>query len=340
MTIEARTPTRIDLAGGTLDIHPLYLFAGGGLTVNMAITLYSKVTIDRLQGTRVVLHSEDIGDTQEADHPSALALGGPLDLLARAVKFYLPNGGVRVTTRNLAPRGSGLGASSSLLMALSAALAAAGHHDYRLQDYIDWGANLEAQNLGIPTGKQDYYAAIYGGALAIHFEVKGGRVERLVLPPAFVKILEEQLVLSFTGISHFSGTSNWAMTKRYIDKAGDTVERLHRIKDTAHKMLKVLVAGDMDGFATALNEEWENRRGLADGVSTPSIDAMMAAATQAGALANKICGAGGGGCMITLAAPGRRQAVEQALTGAGARVLSYGLDPDGLQVKTHEVAPH
>lgn len=338
MTIEARTPTRVDLAGGTLDIHPLYLFAGGGMTVNMAISLYSNVTVDRLPGTRVVLHSEDIGETVEADHPAALQLGGTLDLLVRAVQFYAPNGGVHVKTRNTAPRGSGLGASSSLLMALSAGLATATEKAYPPQTYIDWGANIEAQNLGIPTGKQDYYAAIYGGVLAIHFDVRGGRAEKIVLPQTFAAALQAQLVLSFTGISHFSGTNNWAMMKRYIDKEGDTVERMHAIQQTALRMFRVLVAGDMDGFVQTLNEEWENRRRLAEGVSTPQIDAMMVAARDAGALASKICGAGGGGCMITLAGPGRRSAVEQALEKAGAYVLPFTMDQDGLSVRNTEAS--
>ncbi|MHB2019261.1 MAG: GHMP family kinase ATP-binding protein [Candidatus Xenobia bacterium] len=333
MKVEARTPTRIDLAGGTLDIYPLYLFEDGGLTVNLAISLYSNVVVEKLEGTQVILESEDFEERVEAASAHELKLHDKLDLLARAVKFYAPSGGVHVRTRNTTPRGSGLGASSSLLMALSGALARVAGQPGTPDDYIDWGANLEAQSIAIPTGKQDYYAAIYGGALAIEFDVKGGVAHRLPLSEATIRELESRAILTFTGVSHFSGTNNWNMMKRYIDHAGDTVERLRGIKQTALKMREVLTRGDVDALAGVLDEEWQNRRGLAEGVSTPDIDRMTASAREAGALASKLCGAGGGGCMVTIAGRGKEQAVRQALQASGAQILDWKLDTAGLLVQ-------
>ena len=343
MKIRARAPNRIDFAGGTLDIYPLYLFEGEGLTVNMAIDVRSRVEIETTSQESIVLHSHDLNQTVEAAHVDALELGKELDLLARAVRFYRPSGGIRVTTENQAPRGSGLGASSALLMALSGSLARLVGTRLFGDNMIDWGANLEAQNLKIPTGKQDYYAAVYGGVSAIHFGIKGVRREAIPLDATFGRELEECLILSFTGISHFSGTNNWNMMKRYIDSDSNTVECLRAIKKTAYQMREAFLARDVALIAACLAQEWAHRKRLAEGVTTPEIDRMMAAAEGAGAHSSKICGAGGGGCMVTVARKGERQAVEEALMSAGARILPFKIDADGLVVEalqTSRTAPH
>lgn len=336
MKVVATTPNRIDLAGGTLDIHPLYVFEDGGLTVNLGIDIGSRAEVETRDDGRIVLRSADLDHTETYDELAQVQLGGTLDLLARAVRFYAPPVGVTVTTKNDAPKGSGLGASSALLMALSGALARVAGTSPSLEHIIDWGANLEAQNIAIPTGKQDYYGAVYGGASAIWFELRGNRRESLDDGSGFLDTLEQHIVLSFTGISHFSGTNNWAMVKRYIDRTGDTVDRLREIKRTAFAMRDALLARDMGRVAGVLDREWAQRKGLADGVTTPEIEAMVAAAKAAGAYASKICGAGGGGCMVTLAPPDRREAVIAALQGAGARHLPCGLRRDGLRVEVIE----
>lgn len=338
LRIVATTPNRIDLAGGTLDIYPLYVFENSGLTVNLGIDIESRVDITARDDGRVILQSSDFNVTEEYGSLADVEVGHELDLLARAVRFYAPSTGLTVVTRNHAPRGSGLGASSALLMALSGALSrlnelTSGANPVEATRYIDWGADLEAQNLGIPTGKQDYFAAIYGGLSAIWFEVRGNRRESLDQGDGFLETLEQHLVLSFTGVSHFSGTNNWNMMKRYIDRQGDTVERLRAIKSTAFRMRDALLAKDVLRVAEVLDEEWSHRKQLADGVSTPQIDAMVAAARSAGAYASKICGAGGGGCMVTICPPSQRDAVIAALQENGARHLPCGIRSQGLAVE-------
>ena len=329
----ATAPTRVDLAGGTLDLHPLFLFLDRPLTVNAGVNLRSRAEVRPLEGTRVRLVSEDLGESLEAGHPEELKLREGLDLLARAVRFYAPQGGLELRTRSSAPKGSGLGASSSLLMSISRVLCRfAGRQDSD-EDLIRQGAALEAQNLGIPTGLQDYFGALLGGIKALSFGVAGHEVQRLAPSPGFREELERAVVISFTGVSHFSGTSNWNMLKRYIERQGDTVERMHAIEDTAHEMWAALRAEDLGRVARALDREWANRRGLAEGVTTPEIDRMVEAARSAGAMASKICGAGGGGCLLTLAHPDRRASVEEALEGAGAGILQARLDDQGLQVE-------
>ncbi len=336
MSVEAVAPCRIDLAGGTLDIWPLYLFLEGGLTVNIGVDLYSRVRIRRREDARVHLRSLDTGAELEADSVNALPLGGPLDLVVRAVRFYCPATGIDLTTENLAPKGSGLGASSSLLICLSGALSAYNGREPTHAQLVDCAANLEAQNIRIPTGKQDYYPPLHGGVNAIWFEVGGDRVEPLLVEEKALTTLEERLVLSFTGISHFSGATNWDMTRNYIEGSGETRARLAEIKATAIQMRDCLLEGDFDRFGVVLNHEWQNRRHLAEGVATAETDRMMAAAQRAGAQASKLCGAGGGGCMISFASEGTRDAVVSALEAEGARPLPYRIARHGLKVTRGE----
>ena len=331
MTLTATAPTRIDLAGGTLDIWPLYLFMGSGITVNAAITISSHVSIRTREDSEVHLHAADSGDRLTAENVDALPLGGKLDLLARAVKFYRPSTGVEVTTSSEAPRGSGIGASSSLLITLSHTLSRLNGSDYTPQQIIDISANLEAQCIDIPTGKQDYHPPSYGGINAVWFEAGGDRTERLG-GESLATGLEERVVLSFTGISHFSGTNNWAMMKRFIDKSGSTPDNLRKIRDTALSLRECLLAEDWDRFALLVNEEWENRRSLARGVTNAKVEKLMTAALGAGAKANKLCGAGGGGCMISVVNPHNREAVIEDLKKAGARPLEFRVARQGVQV--------
>jgi D-glycero-alpha-D-manno-heptose-7-phosphate kinase len=334
MYVEAIAPSRIDLAGGTLDIYPLYLFEVGGITVNIGTDVSSRVRLTPRPDRAVHIRSFDTGAKQQAESVEELALGGPLDLVARLLKFYAPATGVDVETENRAPKGSGLGASSSLLIALSGALNELNRTGYDGETSIRYGADLEAQNIAIPTGKQDYYAAYYGGVNAIHWGIRENRVRPLLVSEETVGTLERRLILSFTGISHFSGATNWDMLRNYIEDTGATRACLRTISETAHEMAAVLQDADFDGFARVLDREWQNRRSLAAGVSTPAIDAMMAAARGAGAMASKLCGAGGGGCMVTFVEEGTQEAVKAALTSHGARVIPYTISRTGLQVRT------
>ena len=333
MYVEAIAPSRIDLAGGTVDIYPLYLFIPDGLTVNIGTNVHSRVRLTPRSGRGVELRSLDTGATQVADTVDDLDFGGPLDLVARLLRFYRPSGGLLVETENRAPKGSGLGASSSLLIALSGALNELNETGLDGETLIRYGADVEAQNIAIPTGKQDYYAAVYGGVNAIHWGIRQNRVEPLLVSEKCLETLERRLILSFTGISHFSGATNWDMLRNFIENTGTTRDSLNRINATAHAMAEVLQAEDWTGFARVLGQEWENRRSLADGVSTPEIEAMMAAAQDAGALASKLCGAGGGGCMVSFADDGRETDVRDALTASGATVMTYSISRKGLVVE-------
>ncbi|MEW6201530.1 MAG: hypothetical protein AB1546_06120, partial [bacterium] len=255
------------------------------------------------------------------------------DFIARIIVYYKPDIGITVKTRNNVPKGSGLGASSTLLIALSHALNELLGKHHSPAEMIDIGANLEASSIRVPTGKQDYCSATYGGVNAVWFQINGIRIEPLgAEDDEIVRYLETHLILSYTGETHFSGTNNWNMMKAYIDNVGGIVEKFHRIKDTALVMRSCLLEKRFEEFPALLAQEWENRKGLAEGVTTPRIEKLMSAAKSAGATASKICGAGGGGCMITCAPPDVREKVENALTENGADILPFHIAREGVKI--------
>jgi D-glycero-alpha-D-manno-heptose-7-phosphate kinase len=338
MKVSVTVPTRIDLAGGTLDVYPLYLFEDGGLTLNAAISVYGHVTVEERADARIHIRSKDAGagETFASLDEMRAQLGGPLDLVKKALRFYKPCRGLNLFLHSEAPRGSGLGASSALLMALSSALNEIEGLGLSQDRIIDLGANIEAQVIGIPTGKQDYFPPLFGGVCSIWFDVDGHRLERLGESSDLVDRLNERLILTFTNLNRFSGLTNWAVLKRYIEKQGDTVVHMRRIKEVALAMRQSLASGHLDEFARLLAVEWENRKALAEGVTTPEIDAMIAAAEAKGARASKLCGAGGGGCMITYAEPENVPAVREALVSAGATLMPFRIVPEGIQMTNYK----
>lgn len=333
MKIRAKTSTRIDFAGGTLDLYPLYLFLGGGVTVNAGITLSSVVEIEERPDTQIHVRSLDLKREAVFDSIDNLNLEGDTSLIQRAVASFRPETGINVSTRNQAPKGSGLGASSSLLAALLAALARLKGEKYDNHTLIDRAAAIEAAHLGIPTGKQDYYGAVLGGVNALHFDERGCRPECLGKDPVFKKELESSLIISFTGISHYSGSNNWDMLKMAIDRQGSTYENLKAIKKISEHMRDAFLDKDLEKIGRTVAVEWQQRKQMAPGVTNDFINGVIKKAAEAGAWGSKLCGAGGGGCMITLTPSERMDAVASALTSSGVEVMDAEIDYKGLEIK-------
>ncbi len=332
MIISANAPTRIDLAGGAMDLFPLYLFEPDGPTVNIAINLLTRVKIETRKDEEIHLHSIDLNVREEYKDIDSLNFESELGFIARIINFYRPKVGLNVTTEIGIPKGSGLGTSSSLLISLSGALNELNKTGFTPQQIIDWGANIEAQSIKVLTGKQDYFAAIYGGINAVWSDVKGSRSEKIELPEEAMERLNESIILSFTGEPRFSGATNWALVKGYIDDIGDTRRFLKKLRDSGIRMRDCLLAQDLKKFPQLLNEEWEIRKNIAEGVTNPHIEEIIAEAKKAGALASKLCGAGGGGCMITYAEPENREKVIKSLEDKGAKYMEFKIARRGLSV--------
>lgn len=327
MRISASAPTRIDLAGGTIDIWPLYLFHAGAQTLNAAISLRAHAWIEERPDQRIGLFSEDT-DKQENLSYDQLPSDQTLPLLAKLVHRFGAHG-IRLTTKGESPAGAGIAGSSALNVAVCGALAAYTNLDIEGEALLDIAKDVEAQVIKVPTGLQDYRPAYYGGIAAV--ELHPGQPKRVALD-VDARELERRVVLCYTGEPRNSGTNNWEITKRHIEGDQHIFDCFERIRDTAAAMREALTRGDWDAVATALSTEWENRKRLAPGVTTPAIEELITRATAAGAKAAKVCGAGGGGCMFCLAAPDDVADVREALAEGGARILDFRIETTGLEV--------
>ena len=326
MRIETTAPTRIDLAGGTLDIWPLYLFHPGAQTVNAAISLRARATVETRADSRIVIRSEDTGATVEADDWRGLRDRRELRLLSLLVHFFEVRG-LNLTTSSESPAGAGIAGSSALNVAVCAALAQWNRTHYEPEALLQIAMNVEAQAINVPTGLQDYRPALYGGIAALELEADGVRRVALDVDPSE---LERRVVLCYTGEPRNSGTNNWEIFKRHIDGDRHIFDCFEHIRDTAAAMRRALIESDWDGVGRAIAEEWKHRQRLAPGVSTPAIDALIARAMDAGATAAKVCGAGGGGCLVSYGPPDRRAAIQAALQEGGARILPFRIERHGL----------
>jgi len=181
----------------------------------------------------------------------------------------------------------------------------------------------------VPTGVQDYRPALYGGIAAIELGVSGIRRVGLDVDP---RELERRIVLAYTGAPRNSGTNNWEITKRHTDGDRHIYDCFERIRDTAAAMRAALERGDWDEVGRQIAIEWDNRKRLAPGVTTTTIDALIARAEAAGATAAEVCGAGGGGCLFCYGPPHAHDAIAAALAAGGARLLDYRIEAEGLRV--------
>jgi D-glycero-alpha-D-manno-heptose-7-phosphate kinase len=328
--IHASAPTRIDLAGGTLDIWPLYLFHEGAQTLNAAISLRASCDIRSRPDRRLVIVSEDAEQRVEVDHWSQLRDNHDLRLLGKLLHFFQAEG-LEVTTRSDSPVGAGIAGSSALNIAVCGALNAWSGGHRSADEIFQIAMNVEAQAIDVPTGAQDYRPAFYGGISAVELGVSGVRRVAINVKP---EELQRRLALAYTNASRNSGINNWEVTKRHID--GDKKVQLSfaRIRDIAGAMRAALERRDWPEVGRQIAAEWDNRKRLAPGVTTPEIDRMLGAAQDAGAAAGKVCGAGGGGCLICFGEPEMIPRVRNALASSGARVLDFRIESRGLIVDT------
>lgn len=337
MIIETTAPTRVDLAGGTIDIPPLFLFHEGAATVNFAVSMLARVRIETRDDDRIVLESVDQKAKVETMVSQIASLRDEprLELLSKLVYFFRPEVGFHMTTESEAPAGAGLAGSSTLNIACIGALNELVDKRYTPDRFIPIAANVECQVIRVPTGFQDYYSAQYGGVACINFAPDGMRRESLNVDAS---ILERRVAICYTGEPRNSGTNNWEITKRHIDGDKEIFEIFDGIRDTSLKMRAALRAGAWDAVGEILLKAHPQRKRLSPNITTPQMDHLIDTALANGAIAPKVCGAGGGGCIAFYCEDGRRGDVETALAAQdGARVLDWNLQQKGLVVSVARV---
>jgi D-glycero-alpha-D-manno-heptose-7-phosphate kinase len=332
MIIEASAPTRVDLAGGTIDIPPLFLFHEGAATVNFAIDLMAKCRIETREDDMIVLESIDRGLKFELPLEQIHELKNEprLELLSKLVYFFKPETGFTMVTESEAPAGAGLAGSSTLNIACIGALNKLVGGRYPPERFIPIAAAVECQVIKVPTGYQDYYSAQYGGVSCIHFGPAGMHREPLSVDK---KVLQDRTVVIYTGEPRASGTNNWDITKRHIDGDPELFDIFEGIRDSSLKLREALIGADWRSAGEILRLGHPHRKRLSPHITTPHMDHLIDVALANGAIAPKVCGAGGGGCIAFFCEEGRKSDVESALRSEdGAEVLDCQILDRGLEV--------
>ena len=335
MRITSKAPCRVDLAGGTLDIWPLYLFHANGVTVNFAVDRYTTCVLETRKDREIHLTSKDLGESESFG--SLEELRGTqrykLPLAAQILRFFTPETGLDVYTDSEAPAGAGISGSSALIIATTSALNKLTGAAYNIEKLREIAQNIEAQIIRVPTGCQDYYPAMYGGVSAIELGPAGVRRVEIKIPH---QELIRRVVLAYTGVPRNSGINNWEVTKAHIDGDKNVHKNFDKIAAIANGMRYAVERQDWKEAGRLLREEWSFRRKNAPGITTPLIDRLVETTRKAGSTGAKVCGAGGGGCVLFLVEPDAKQRVSELIEREGAKVLDVTVAPRGVRVQAED----
>lgn len=328
MIVRSKAPLRLGLAGGGTDVSP-YSDIYGGLVLNATINMYAYCTIEETDNGKIELIATDLHERQVFDLAKTLPIDGKLDLhkgvYNRIVKDYgISPLSFRITTYSDAPAGSGLGSSSTMVVCI-------------LKAFVEWqnlpmgdyeiarlAYEIERLDLKLSGGKQDQYAAAFGGFNFMEFLpndmviVNPLRVKRWIIDE-----LESSIVLYFTGASRSSAVIIDEQRRNTSDGNTEAVNAMHRIKQSAIDLKTALLKGDIALFANILGKAWEDKKKMADAISNPMIQEAFDIATAAGAIAGKVSGAGGGGFIIFVTKPTKRRQVIEALNKLSGMTVGF-----------------
>jgi len=320
-------PNRVDLAGGTLDIYPLYLLLGDAMTVNAAISIRSIVEIRPLGRGSVKLRSENFDVSVAAADTHGILPGEKLGLITRALRHFPAVSGLEIVVWNEAPVGSGIGASSALLVALMAAMGRVTGMRSSWEKTALAAMEIEASHLKGLAGRQDHIAALRGGIQGIRF--LPGRLDACRLPTGGGpgRMLQAYGILANSGISHHSSDVNWRMIRGAIEGNAAVLRKFHGIAAVARDAWEAVSAADPDALAKAVSAEWKIRRTLAEEVSPRKVEALLSDRRFRRLVSGaKLCGAGNGGMLFgILRDPADRAEAESVLRAAGMSVMPFRL---------------
>ena len=332
MKLVSKSPCRVDLAGGTLDIWPLYLYHEGAVTVNFAVSLYTTCQIETRKDRKIFLGSKDLqaGESFDSLDPLLAARRPRLALHAWLLKFFRPKAGLRMDTNSEAPAGAGISGSSSLMITAGAALNKLCGTRYSIEKLREIVQNIESQIIRVPTGAQDYYPAMYGGVSAIQMSPAGVKRSAIGVD---LDDLNSRIVLAYTGVPRNSGINNWEVMKAHINGDRRVQRNFDQIASIARAMRAALEKSDWTEAGGLLRAEWEHRRRNIPTISTHRIDRLVQVTRRLGARGAKACGAGCGGCVIFLVEPDAKRRVSEAIEREGARVLPVEVARQGVSVR-------
>ncbi|MCI4349679.1 MAG: GHMP kinase [Thermoplasmata archaeon] len=337
--VRSKAPLRISFAGGGTDVSP-YPEEKGGAVLNCTIDKFAYATLSAREGGEgaAKVHSLDYNLKADFGSPDDLVFNGELDLVKAALRVLRPSGdrGKAVDSLELflhsdAPPGTGLGSSSTMSVALVGAFQQYLKEPWTPYEVAELAYKIERDELGIRGGRQDQYAAAFGGFNFMEFNGRTTVVNPLRIPSDILNELAYRLLLCYTGTSHYSNDIIVRQQASYTERRGETGNALDATKRLAVDMKNELLRGRIDEMGRLLDEGWQLKKQFTEGISTDRIDAIYAKAREAGALGGKLVGAGGGGYLLLFCNFERRANVAKALTDLGGRVVDFALEPNGLR---------
>ncbi|HEY8660782.1 MAG TPA: dehydrogenase [Hanamia sp.] len=335
MIYRSKAPLRIGLAGGGTDVSP-YSDQFGGAILNATVSLFAYANIEPLEENKIIVQALDRNEQQQFDWAHELPIDGTLDLLKgvynRIYKDYkLPSTGFRLSTFVDAPAGSGLGTSSTLVVAIIGAFVEWLKLPLGDYDIAHYAYQIEREDLKLTGGKQDQYAAMFGGVNFMEFyEDDKVIVNPLRIKSQYLHELENNLVLYFTATSRESAGIINEQVKNVTSKNEKSIEAMHQLKEQARMMKEALLKGRLDEFGAILDFGFQQKRRMAHNISNIRIEEIYEAAKKAGATGGKISGAGGGGFMIFYCPGNTRHSVVKELKKFGGEVKNYTFTKYGL----------
>jgi D-glycero-alpha-D-manno-heptose-7-phosphate kinase len=335
MIIRSKAPLRIGLAGGGTDVSP-YSDLYGGAILNATISLYAMATIEPLNNGKIIFHAVDKGEEVIVDSMEEIPTDGELGLLKaiynRVVKDFSHKPlSFRLTTYVDVPSGSGLGTSSTLVVAALAAFTEWLRLPLGEYDLASLAFNIERVDMKMTGGKQDQYAATFGGINFMEFYADNKViVNPLRIKQHYLNELENNLLLYYTSTSRFSSDIIDEQTKNVVNKNVKSIEAMHNLKEQSIQMKEALLKGNIDQIGEILDYGFQNKKNMAAGITTSFLDEIYLSAKKAGATGGKISGAGGGGFMIFYCPANTRFPVMEALNKFGGDFKRYSFVQDGV----------
>jgi D-glycero-alpha-D-manno-heptose-7-phosphate kinase len=335
MIYRSKAPLRIGLAGGGTDVSP-YCDLYGGAILNATISLYAYATIEPLDQPLIIIEAVDRGEKAEHEKLDSLPINGQLDLAKGAynhlVKEYgaMPSG-FKLTTFVDAPAGSGLGTSSTLMVAILGVFAEWLRLPLGEYDIAHTAYQIEREELNMAGGKQDQYAATFGGVNFMEFyDGNTVIVNPLRIKPQYLHELGNNLLLYFTATSRLSSSIIEVQSQNVKDKNQQSIEAMHQLKEQARMMKEALLKGKVHDIGAILDYGFRFKKQMAQGISNPRMDEIYETALKAGATGGKISGAGGGGFMMFYCPANTHYKVREALSGFGGTFNRYQFTEHGL----------
>ena len=333
MIIRSRAPLRLSFAGGGTDVEP-YLSERGGAVLSTTIDKYAYASLRFHDEPRINVTSLDYDLLAKFSLEEPLTYDGNLDLV-KAVINRLANGqkdrGLDFFLHTDAPPGSGLGSSSTLVVAMIAVFRHWLHLPLTNYEIAELAYEIERGDLAIKGGKQDQYAATFGGFNFIEFSREATIVNPLRIPPDVLNELRYHLLLVYTGKTRLSAGIIDSQVDSYVQRREDVLAAMDGLKDNAIALKNALLQNRLDDFGELLHEAWINKKRMADQISDPSIDELYETARKHGAVGGKITGAGGGGYMLFYCRFDKKHLAAEELERLGAKVVDFNYDFDGVQ---------